>query len=135
MSCKLNKIKRLTNCSTNDGNIQTQENEDVVIAPTVAKATQIWPPCKITRDSQTMLVFLYYNHHTNIIVNNNNILKFRVDLPRPTLVLPNSVLCYSVPLSNNVMPVKQNEYESSFTLMDPYEKNQGTYNAKNSTDK
>lgn len=58
MSCKLNKIKRLTNCSTNDENIQTQENEHVVVTPTVTKSTQIWPPCKITRDSQTMSVLL-----------------------------------------------------------------------------
>jgi len=53
--------------------------------------------------------------------------KYRVDLPRsPPPVLPNQALSYNVPLSNNVMPVKHNEYENAFTLMDPHEQNQGT---------
>jgi len=52
--------------------------------------------------------------------------KYRVDLPRSPPVLPNQALSYNVPLSNNVMPVKHNEYENAFTLMDPREQNQGT---------
>lgn len=36
-----------------------QENEEIIATPTVARATQIWLPSKITRDSQTMLVFSY----------------------------------------------------------------------------
>jgi len=56
-SSKVTKRKHLenpTNVITH-----TQENEEIAATPTVARGTQIWLPSKITRDSQTMLVFNY----------------------------------------------------------------------------
>jgi len=75
-----------------------------------------------------MLVFLHsINYYKiNSIIYYIIISKFRVDLPRPQTVLTNQALNYNVPLSNNVMPIKHNEYENTFTLMDPREQNQGT---------
>ncbi|XP_050430110.1 period circadian protein isoform X2 [Adelges cooleyi] len=60
-------------------NAQTQDSETSPMTPTVARSTQIWPPCLISRDSQTM-----------------------VDIPNP--IVPNQILYYKLPLSNNVMP-------------------------------
>lgn len=48
------------------------------------------------------------------------ILYFRVELPC-------QVLCYNVPLTNNVMPVIHNEYKNMLTLMDSSSQNQGAY--------
>lgn len=56
-SCKLTKIKHLVDNDPTNVITQTQINEEIATTHTVARATQIWPPCKITRDSQTMLVF------------------------------------------------------------------------------
>lgn len=70
-SCKITKIKHfVSNNQPTNVNTPTQTNEEIATTHTVARATQIWPPCKITRDSQTMLVFLYCtNIYYNIIIN------------------------------------------------------------------
>lgn len=54
-------------------------------------------------------------------------LKFRADLSKP-LLSPNPVFYYKVPLSNNVMPIKQNKYENACTKIEPCGQNPGIYN-------
>ncbi|XP_050534913.1 period circadian protein isoform X3 [Daktulosphaira vitifoliae] len=85
-----NKIAKRKHAMVNNPttvNTQTQDSETSPMTPTVARSTQIWPPCLISRDSQTM-----------------------VDLPKPN---PNHVLYYKLPLSNNVMRGNPNEYENN----------------------
>jgi hypothetical protein len=53
-------------------------------------------------------------------------LKFRTDLLSLQRDLPSQVHCYNAPFGSNVMPLKNNGYESSYTLMGPHEQKQGT---------
>jgi len=71
-SCKLSKRKCLSNISspTNVAQPQSIEYQDIPTTPTVARSTQIRSYCQITRDSQTMLVLLYYNNYYNKIIKN-----------------------------------------------------------------
>lgn len=55
-SCKFTKRKHRVSSNSNVVT-QTQDNEDIAVTHTVARGTQIWPPCQITRDSQTTFVF------------------------------------------------------------------------------
>lgn len=54
-SCKLTKKKHLKNNNSTNAS-ESHEIENILAIPTVARATQIWSPCQITRDSQTTLV-------------------------------------------------------------------------------
>lgn len=58
-SFKLSKRKCLTNSSGPTNVTPTLKPQDITAIPTVARATQIWSFCQITRDSQTMLVFFF----------------------------------------------------------------------------
>ncbi|VVC37382.1 Hypothetical protein CINCED_3A013027 [Cinara cedri] len=98
---KLTKRKHaVNNNNVTDVITETQKSEDNTASIPVITKTKIWPPCQITRDSQTTF-----------------------DLPRPP-TLPNQVLSYNIPYGDNVMPVKHNEYENTCGLMDPYHQNQ-----------
>lgn len=70
-SCKITKIKHFVNNDhLTNVNTPTQTNEEIATTHTVVRETQIWPPCKITRDLQTMLVFLYSTKmYYNVIIN------------------------------------------------------------------
>lgn len=52
-SSKFTKLKHLINTNIANVNTQTQEMKTTAATSTVATSTQIWPPCQITRDSQT----------------------------------------------------------------------------------
>ncbi|XP_029344822.1 period isoform X2 [Acyrthosiphon pisum] len=95
-SCKLSKRKCLSNISGLTNVTQPPEHQDIATTPTVARSTQIWSFCQITRDSQTMtdLPPIQPSPGQKLV------------LPSQALIVPCQPLVYNVPLSNNVMPVQ-----------------------------
>lgn len=58
--------------------MKTEDNEDIVVVTpmhTVAKATQIWQPCQVTRYSQTTFVLLFNYLSLNYLRYNNEYTK------------------------------------------------------------
>ncbi|XP_025416947.1 period circadian protein isoform X2 [Sipha flava] len=99
---KLTKKKHLKN-SNSTVVTQAQDNANNIVAAThtVARATQIWPPSQITRDSQTT-----------------------VDLSRLMPDLTDQVHYYSSSIGNNVISTKVNEFEGTYATKNPCEQNQ-----------
>ncbi|XP_060874807.1 period circadian protein homolog 2 isoform X3 [Metopolophium dirhodum] len=95
-SCKLSKRKCLSNISGLTNVTQPPEHQDIATTPTVARATQIWSFCQITRDSQTMTDLPPIQPSSGQ----------KLVLPSQALIVPCQPLVYNVPLSNNVMPVQ-----------------------------
>ncbi|XP_022163847.1 period circadian protein isoform X2 [Myzus persicae] len=99
-SFKLSKRKCLSNSSGPTNVTQPFKHQDIAATPTVARATQIWSFCQITRDSQTM---------TDLPPIQPQALPGscqKLVLPSQALIVPCQPLIYNVPLSNNVMPVQ-----------------------------
>ncbi|XP_025207496.1 period circadian protein [Melanaphis sacchari] len=97
-SCKLSKRKCLSNISGHTNVTQPLECQNIETTPTVARSTQVWSFCQITRDSQTMTDL----PPRQILPSPCQ----KLVLPTQALIVPCQPLIYNVPLSNNVMPVQ-----------------------------